>query len=86
MAKSKVTSEPKDDQPQRQDVEDIMDFDVESFKNGEFNELKALADAVVKLENESEANEHWSLCWLLQEKMSKVDDYLGQVAYGDETA
>jgi hypothetical protein len=82
MGKSKVTSEPKEGQPQRQGD---MDFDVESFKNGEFNELKALAIAVVRLQDNSEAEEHWALCWLLQERICKVDKYLGQVAFGDET-
>ncbi len=63
-----------------------MDFDVENFKNGKFNELKALADAVVRLDNESEVEEHWSLCHLLRERINELDDYLGQVAYGDDGA
>jgi hypothetical protein len=83
MAKSKVTSDPKENQPQGQGA---MDFNVESFKNGEFNELKALADAIVRLQDNSEADKHWALCYLLHERIDKVDDYLGQVAFGDETA
>jgi hypothetical protein len=63
-----------------------MDFDVEDFKNGKFNELKALTDATVGLNDKSEVNEHWSLCHLLHERISEVDDYLGRVAFGDETA
>ena len=62
-----------------------MDFDVEDFKNGKFNELKALTDALVKLDTGSEVNEHWSICFVLRDRIKEVDDFLGQVAYGDET-